>query len=204
MRFTVEINLDGCCSAAYVSVAKHLSAIHDLTTAVQPQQAAVVSTAPAVVPSTITGDSVPVDVAAIQSLRDETSVVTADPVPAKPKRKRRTKAQIAADKAAEEAAAAAEAAPVAEATTEEKKVAALPVNVAVDPLEDVPVSITQDEVKAEVVAAVGRLTADGDEAPTATVVAVLEKATGVKRVGEISPDKYHEVIAALLEVGSSF
>lgn len=118
------------------------------------------------------------------------------PAETKPKRKRRTKAQIAADEAAAAAAAATPATPEV---------------VEVDPLGEVPVAIdvtntapTEDEVKAEVVAAVGRLTADGDASPTATVVAVLEKASGKKRVGEISPDQYHAVIAALLEVGTAF
>jgi hypothetical protein len=133
---------------------------------------------------------------------DQTSVVTADP---KPKRKRRTKAQIAADNAAAEAPV--EAVQPSPVVTPDSPVVR-PEVVEVDPLSDAPdvtnSAPSEDEVKEQVVAAVGRLTADGDAAPTATVVAVLEAATGKKRVGEISPDQYHVVISALLEVGTAF
>ena len=102
----------------------------------------------------------------------------------KPKRKRRTKAQIAADNAA----------PVEPAITE-------PV-APVEPAITEPVApVEQADVKAAIVAAVGRLTASGSDSPTRAVVEKLIELTGKKKVSEIEPEHYAVVIENLASVG---
>jgi hypothetical protein len=115
--------------------------------------------------------------------------------PEKPKRKRRTKAELAAAKAAEAATVPypedpkEPAAPVANPVAVAEVVAAAPI-------------VSAEEDKAEVVAAVGRLTADGDTNPTATVVAKMTEISGKQRVGDIDTALYAQVIEVLLTLGS--
>ena len=105
-------------------------------------------------------------------------------VEAKPKRKRRTKAEIQAGKDAEEAVEAP--APVAE----------VPAPVAEAPA-PVAEAITEERVRDVVVAAVERLKDGGDEKAPLTVITKITELTGKKRVGEVSVDQYPVVIAAL-------
>lgn len=112
----------------------------------------------------------------------EEPTVKEDPPP-KTKRKRRTQKELAAAKAAKEAS---EVDPVEETKTADVKLH-------VEPQEEV----TEDQVKAAVVACVKRLTVAGTKSPTKKVVEILTALTGKKRVGEIAPEDYPKVIAGL-------
>lgn len=120
----------------------------------------------------------------------EEPTVKEDPPP-KTKRKRRTQKELAAAKAAkeaekQEAKEASEVDPVEETKTADVKLH-------VEPQEEV----TEDQVKAAVVACVKRLTVAGTKSPTKKVVEILTALTGKKRVGEIAPEDYPKVIAGL-------
>jgi hypothetical protein len=117
---------------------------------------------------------------------------------AKPKRKRRTKAQIAADEAA--------------ASPATPEVAAdPPVNPVVEtvaPVGETVPPVTPEQVKAAVVGAIERLTAAADpldidpaNAPTQLVVNELVELTGKERIGEIDPKQYGVVVAGLAALG---
>lgn len=127
------------------------------------------------------------------------AVLDGEPAPAEPakkKRKRRTKAEIAADKAA---------AVTPEPQDNTPDVTVSDTELEVDPLgeapADQPTVATEAEVKAAVLAAVARLTeAGGSESPTRVVVAKLVELTGKKRVGEIEQGLYRTVIGGLSEI----
>ena len=137
--------------------------------------------------------------------------VTPEPVAKAPtKRKRRTKAQITADKrqaaadkailaAAKDTGVAEAASPAAPAPAakgnETAPAAAPPAEAAsVSPSEAAPQALTTGDMKAVVTKALDKLTAEGDPNPTKSVVAELERLTGKKRISEIE-DEHYAVIA---------
>ncbi len=183
MKLTIEVDTPGC----------DLKVVEDLTKCLY-------------ILANLPGSSSPEAGQVWSSLADKAVDMTVTPVAVeKPKRKRRTKAQIEADRVADvekiDVVASAVEKIEAVVSEEEEEATVGKIETTIAP-PGTPYSA--EDVKAEVVAAVGRLTADGDENPTAPVVAVLQKSAGVKRVCEIAPEKYAETIAALKSVGSIF
>lgn len=122
----------------------------------------------------------------------------------KPKRTRRTKAELAADAAAQAAPPVAQ--PAADVDPEEAPTAQSsefdpPAEVESDFLDDdvAPApALTKDDVRAALVSYQERLTASGKDLETAraTVLALLKKVSGADKLGGCPDNKFAEVIKA--------
>ena len=203
MKIVIDTAVDKIDKAILAALVKSL--------AVEPAE--VVVPVEAAVVAEVSGEPVGVVVNPACSAAEEVIVTQQVKEAVKKKRKRRTKAQIIADKRKEEEAIIAKAA--AESVddgdvTAEKVVESPPTQSVPEPVvAPLPATVDIETVKQEVVDAIGRLNAKpadplAETAPpsaTVQVVTVLEEVTGKKRVGEIAPDQYGAVLAALKNVG---